>query len=218
MPSFALAAMHWAGDERIKALLLKYRDRTVVEAVGSGRNTETAKAILDGTLSAQSLNVDDPSHTDLAEQLLWSAAFGGAPEILRFTCRTCSGNAMIPGGTIVLAQPLRFSNHSPDSMSHDLDHSTYPVCFKIILEHAIDPDVLGTDGHTTMPHLATLAVIEEERLAFARVLLDFGASFNKRDSLLQSTPLSWACRWERIELVQLYLARGADALKPDAEP
>mgnify|MGYP004272476601 CR=1 FL=1 len=68
MPSFALAAMHWAGDERIKALLLKYRDRTVVEAVGSGRNTETAKAILDGTLSAQSLNVDDPSHTDLAEQ------------------------------------------------------------------------------------------------------------------------------------------------------
>jgi ankyrin repeat protein len=30
------------------------------------------------------------------------------------------------------------------------------------------------------------------------------------DELLQSTPLRWAIRWERYELAQLYLDRGAD--------
>ena len=40
----------------------------------------------------------------------------------------------------------------------------------------------------------------------------------KRDQLLKSTPLGWACRWGRPALVQLYLSRGADAVEPDAEP
>ena len=33
---------------------------------------ETAKAILDGTLPAHSLNVRNPSHIDLVEQMLWA--------------------------------------------------------------------------------------------------------------------------------------------------
>jgi ankyrin repeat protein len=52
----------------------------------------------------------------------------------------------------------------------------------------------------------------------ATMLLDAGASLTIRDSLLQSTPLGWACRWGRIELVRLYLERGADAVESDAEP
>ena len=35
--------------------------------------------------------------------------------------------------------------------------------------------------------------------------------------LLKSTPLGWACRWGQIDLVQLYLQRGADVLERDAE-
>jgi ankyrin repeat protein len=50
------------------------------------------------------------------------------------------------------------------------------------------------------------------------MLLDAGASLTIRDSLLQSTPLGWACRWGRVELVKLYLARGADRVEGDAEP
>jgi hypothetical protein len=36
--------------------------------------------------------------------------------------------------------------------------------------------------------------------------------------LLLSTPLGWACRWGRVELVKLLLARGADPTEPTAEP
>src|ERR1700687_4084165 len=40
----------------------------------------------------------------------------------------------------------------------------------------------------------------------------------ERDDILKSTPLGWACRWGRIELVKLLLERGADSVEADAEP
>jgi ankyrin repeat protein len=60
-------------------------------------------------------------------------------------------------------------------------------------------------------------VTADERVAFATLLLDAGATLDVRDYVLQSTPLAWACRWGRAELVKLYLERGADPLEPDAE-
>ena len=69
-----------------------------------------------------------------------------------------------------------------------------------------------------MHHLATSHVGEQRRLARATTLLDAGASLDKHDPLLESTPLDWACRWGRSDLVQLYLSRGADVWEPDAEP
>jgi ankyrin repeat protein len=39
-----------------------------------------------------------------------------------------------------------------------------------------------------------------------------------RDDVLRSTPLGWACRWGRADLVTLLLERGADAVEADAEP
>ena len=52
----------------------------------------------------------------------------------------------------------------------------------------------------------------------ATMLLDAGVSLTVRDPLLKSTPLGWACRWGRIELVRLYLERGADPVESNAEP
>jgi ankyrin repeat protein len=53
----------------------------------------------------------------------------------------------------------------------------------------------------------------------ARAILDGRMpSLSRRDQVLKSTPLGWACRWGRIELVQLYLDRGADPVEADAEP
>ncbi len=57
----------------------------------------------------------------------------------------------------------------------------------------------------------------KKRLNCATMLLDAGASFNRRDPLLKSTPLGWACRWGRIKLVRLYLQSGADPLESAAE-
>ena len=51
-----------------------------------------------------------------------------------------------------------------------------------------------------------------------RMLLDHGARLDLRDDLLKSTPLGWACRWGRKELVELLIARGAPVNEPDAEP
>jgi ankyrin repeat protein len=50
------------------------------------------------------------------------------------------------------------------------------------------------------------------------MLIDRGARFDLRDDLLQSTPLGWACRWGRKEMVELLIARGAPVHEPDAEP
>ena len=60
-------------------------------------------------------------------------------------------------------------------------------------------------------------ITEEERVAFATLLLDAGAGLTRRDPLLHSTPLGWACRWGRGELVKLLIERGAAVDEPDAE-
>ena len=55
-------------------------------------------------------------------------------------------------------------------------------------------------------------------VALATLLLDAGARMDVRDGFLNSTPLGWACRWGRVELVKLLLDRGADPIEADAEP
>ncbi|MFZ0305019.1 MAG: hypothetical protein WAL75_20175, partial [Terracidiphilus sp.] len=45
-----------------------------------------------------------------------------------------------------------------------------------------------------------------------------GADLKLRDDMLKSTPLGWACRWGQVELVRLYLSRGATVLETDTEP
>jgi ankyrin repeat protein len=50
------------------------------------------------------------------------------------------------------------------------------------------------------------------------MLLDAGARTDIRDEFLKSTPLGWACRWGRVDLVRLFLSRGADPTEADAEP
>jgi hypothetical protein len=57
-----------------------------------------------------------------------------------------------------------------------------------------------------------------ERLTLATMVLDAGARLDLRDTVLLSTPLGWACRWGRIELVRLFLNRGADPIEAGAQP
>ena len=66
--------------------------------------------------------------------------------------------------------------------------------------------------------MAAKELTPDERIAYATALLDAGARMDLRDNLLRSTPLGWACRWGRIELVDLLLARGADAIEAGGEP
>ena len=155
-----------------------------------------AKAILAGTMPGYSLDIANPTPTDLAEHMLWA----GDAEIVR----VCLPHTPRP--------------RDDPWWNYVLVHAALPECFKLILDQGVDPNGRGGDGYTILHHLASdYGHALNERVLRATMLLDAGASLTKRDPLLQSTPLGWACRWGRIELVRLYLERGADALEADAE-
>jgi hypothetical protein len=159
----------------------------------------------------------------LVEQLLWGAACGGDPEITRMAIECVDWPRDDPRWFEVLEQPLRIWTHGSGSL--DWDRGTYLTCFRLLLERC-DPNIRGRVqdcGHFGLTILHSVAgsrehVTARERLAFATMLLDAGARLDVRDNLLKSTPLGWACRWGRSELVKLLLERGADPLEPDAEP
>jgi ankyrin repeat protein len=195
----AMNCAEQTGDQAMQALLLKHGARITVERVAGHQDRETARAILEGRIPGTSLNVDEPTITDLAEQMLWAAGSCDA-EIVRICLPYVTRNADDPWWNYVLM------------------HATLPESFQLVLDHGVDPDVTGVGGHTTLHHLATTTAGDEHRLTRATLLLDAGASLQRRDQLLQSTPLGWACRWGRLELAELYLARGADPREPDARP
>jgi ankyrin repeat protein len=195
----ALYCAERTGDEQMQALLLKHGARITVERVAGHKDRETARAILEGRITGTSLNVEEPTLTDLAEQMLWAAG-SCDPEIVRMCLPYVTRKSEDPWWNYVLM------------------HATLPESFKLVLDHGVDPDVTGVGGHTTLHHLATTTVSDEHRITRAALLLDAGASLSKRDQLLKSTPLGWACRWGRIELVKLYLERGAGPVEADAEP
>jgi hypothetical protein len=123
----------------------------------------------------------------------------------------------------ILEQPLRIWSHG--SVGEARDRGTYLTCFRLVLERC-DPNIRGRAGDDERFGLTILHsvagsrehVTAEERAAFATMLLDAGARLDIRDNLLKSTPLGWACRWGRSELVKLLLARGADPVEEDAAP
>lgn len=189
-------SMCMAKDEQMKGLLRKHGARLTVETV---TDPKTAQAILDGTLAASSLNVEEPTLQDMAEIML----SGGDPEFVRICLPHVTRKRNDPWWNRVLL------------------NAKLPEGLKLILEHGVDPDMADDAGYTVLHHLASdygRAPNDQARVIRATMLLDAGASLTKRDLLLKSTPLGWACRWGRLEFVKLYLSRGADAVESDAEP
>lgn len=186
-----------AEDEQLASLLRRHGAGLTVEQLPDGQEgREIAKAILEGTTPAFSLNVSRPTPADLAEQMLWAT---GDAEIARWCLLHTS------------------RSHDDPWWNYVLIHVTEVEKLKLLLDHGIDPDVVGDDGFTLLHHLAATANDQVDAVALATRLLDAGASLSKRDRLLLSTPLGWACRWGRADLVQLYLSRGAKVNEPDAE-
>jgi ankyrin repeat protein len=88
--------------------------------------------------------------------------------------------------------------------------------FRLILERC-DPNLLAGESGQTMLH-EVIARDHGVGVSLASLLLDAGARMDVRDEFLKSTPLGWACRWGRVKLVELLLARGADPIEREAEP
>ena len=208
------------GDAEMVRLLESYGGVPRATTAGLYRQTELARRMLAGEAK---YGMDGVGGDTLAEQLLWGSACGGDPAIVRMALERVDWPRDDRRWFHMLEQPLRIWTHGP--VGAEWDRGTYLECFRLVLERA-DPNVVGRVEEEvpfglTLLHTVTGArehVTPDERVAFATMLLDAGARLDVRDQLLKSTPLGWACRWGRTELVRLFLARGADPVEPGAEP
>jgi ankyrin repeat protein len=191
-------------DEAMIVLLRRYGGVADAGTLGHYRRTAEGLAIL------------SPNN---AEDMLWAAACGGDPELVRAALRFIDWPLGDARWFRMLEQPLRMWNHLPRHWGKpSWDRGTYLGCFRQLLERA-GANVPGRFGLTILHDMAAVSehMTEDERVAFGVVLLDAGARLDARDELLKSTPLGWACRWGRTGLVRLLLERGADHLEADAE-
>jgi ankyrin repeat protein len=189
-------------DDSVKRLLLARGAKPQPYMIAEAHDVEEARRLLDADTSEE-----------LARELTWSAADHGCPAIVEMAVRRLNWPSADPRWHWILIQPIRgVSTASPD-------HEGHFQCMAALLRHRIDANV-SRFGQTAL-HFAAARHGEfsgEARARFAAMLFDHGARLDLRDELLKSTPLGWACRWGRRELVELLIARGAPVNEPDAEP
>jgi ankyrin repeat protein len=201
-------------DETMVKLLERYGGFVDADTAGHLRLTEQARQLLadhdagrvrPGTFHGESLE----------RHLLWAGLRGGDPEIARMTLGRIHWPSDDPEWFGLLWAPLpRHDNRSAE------DQRLYLECFRLVLDRCGPNIGHPRVGRTILHDVSALdeTVTPEEALGFATLLLDRGARTDVRDNLLESTPLGWACRWGRIELVKLFLERGADPVEAGAEP
>jgi ankyrin repeat protein len=207
-------------DDEMIALLERFGGKSNPSMAGFYRRKDLAVRLLAEFGDEKRVN-DGFSSGTVAEQLVGAAARGGDPEILKLAMERVDwpdGDQRWYGG---LTSSLGFFNHWIGPWCHhEWDRTTYLTCFKMILARVSPPVHQGRFGMTILHGIVTMGdhVTPEERVGFATAALDAGARLDLRDHLLKSTPLGWACRWGREELVRLFLDRGAQIVESDAEP
>jgi ankyrin repeat protein len=200
-------------DSAMVALLEKYGAVVDASTAGILRLTDKARQLLEDEAAGRLREGTHAPGWPLAEELLFYAADGGDPEIVRMALERLDWPRGDPRWHGILMRNL--GNHAePDRRRH-------VQCFSLILERC-QPDIPGKFRRTILHDLAAEwphpAPGAEERVELASLVLARSPRLDIRDDLLKSTPLGWACRWGRIELVKLLLDHGADPVEADAEP
>lgn len=202
-------------------LLTRHGGLVTPDIVGHYRETDAARALIAqedaGTLPDGMV----PPGKTLAEELLWSAASGGDPEIVRLAVARLDWASDDSRWYYPMSKTLWFWNHIPwlRAGRKEFDRGTYVQCLRVILERA-SANLRGAHGRTMLHDVAGSDpwLTPDDRAPFAAALLDAGARLDVRDDLHRSTPLGWACRFGYAEIVELLIARGADPIEADAEP
>jgi ankyrin repeat protein len=212
----ATAAAYNGGSPRMHApeqamidLLVQHGGWIDAASVGYLRNVELARLMLDGEIDPH-LGAGTFSGDTVQEQILWSGASGRSAEIVRMALERIEWRRDDPRWFWMLWRPL--PGH------HDLteaEQADSRATFRLILERC-DPNLRAPGSGQTMLH-EVIARDHGVGVSLAAMLLDAGARTDIRDEFLRSTPLGWACRWGRVGLVELLLARGADPIEAGAE-
>jgi len=197
------------GNSELIALLEEYGGWIDAGSAGYARQTEIARKMLAGEIDAH-LEPNDFSGRTVAEQLLWGGASALSAEIVRMALEQVDWPPEDPRWFWMLWRPV--PGHEDYNARQQAECCE---CFRLILARC-GPHHRATDYGQTMLH-ETVSRDHGVGVQLATILLDAGARLDVRDDLLQSTPLGWACRWGRVEMVKLFLARGADPVEADAE-
>jgi ankyrin repeat protein len=192
------------------ALLEQYGGWIDPGSAGYARQTEIARKMLAGEIDPHLVPSDFSGRT-VAEQLLWGGASALSAEIVRMALEQVDWPPDDPRWFWMLWRPV--PGHEDYNAQQQAECCE---CFELILARC-GPNHRATDYGQTMLHEA-VSRDHGVGVALANILLDAGARLDVRDDLLKSTPLGWACRWGRVEMVKLFLERGADPVEEDAEP
>jgi ankyrin repeat protein len=197
------------GKPEMIALVEQYGGWIDAGAAGYARQVDLARKMLAGEIDGH-VSPND-SGDAVAEQLLWGGASSLCPEIVRMALEKIEWAPDDPRWFWMLWRPIPGES--------DYDEQQQARCcetFKLILARC-GPNHRAEGQGQTMLH-EFIARDGGVGVQVATILLDAGARLDIRDEFLKSTPLGWACRWGRVELVKLLLARGADPVEADAEP
>jgi ankyrin repeat protein len=179
-------------------------------SAGYARQVDIARKMLAGEIDGHIDPNDFSGHT-VAEQLLWGGASSLCPEIVRMALEHVDWPPDDSRWFWMLWRPV------PGYEDYDAQQQADCCeCVQLMLARC-GPNHRAPEHGETMLHEA----VHRDHgvgVQLATLLLDAGARLDVRDYLLQSTPLGWACRWGRTEMVKLFLARGADPVEADAEP
>jgi len=198
------------GNPEMIALVRDHGGWIDAGSAGYARQVDLARKMLAGEIDG---HVDPPlssGHT-VAEQLLWGGASSLCAEIVRMALEKIDWAPDDPRWFWMLWRVVPGES--------DYDEQQQAECcetMKLILARC-GPHHRAEGQGQTMLH-EVIARDGGVGVKLATILLDAGARLDIRDEFLKSTPLGWACRWGRVELVKLLLARGADPVEADAEP
>lgn len=185
----------------VKRLLLERGARPRPHTVAANHDVAEAGRML----------ANDPSE-HVVEELLWSAADHGCPEIVAMAIEHIHFPLSDRTSHWLLMQPVRGAGDDP------AQNEGYFACLDLLLQAGVDPNVTRM-GAATLHYTAARGGLDGvSRARFAAMLLEHGVRLDLRDDLLKSTPLGWACRWGRLEMAELLIARGASVEEVDAEP
>jgi len=142
------------------------------------------------------------AHPGIAQAGLYEAVHHDQPEMVRLLLDH-GADPTIPWRWACWYTPLMHSLRYPQPR--------YEIA-QWLLDRGVQPDDTNGLGMATLHILAN-----EGTTAAAAWLLDRGADLDIRDREFESTPLAWAARAGRSDMVTFLLGRGAKPVMPDDE-